>query len=447
MSHAGSMPLVSNTARPLAGRCRVPGDKSISHRALILGALAVGRTRVTGLLEGDDVLRTAQALCALGARVERGEDGVWTVKGVGVGGLSEPDDMLDLGNSGTGARLLMGAVASHPFTSFFTGDASLRRRPMGRVAKPLGEIGARFIARDGGRLPLAVIGAESPLPITYRLPVPSAQVKSAVLLAGLNAPGETVVEEPLATRDHSERLLRHFGASVLVEMLNDGGRRIRLEGQPELLGADLVVPGDPSAAAFLAVAALIVPGSEIVIEGVGLNPLRAGLYTTLREMGADIAYENERVEGGEPVADLVVRASRLKGVAVPAERAPSMIDEYPILAVAAAFAQGQTVMHGLAELRVKESDRLAAIAQGLASCGASVTVAGDTLAVAGKGQPAGGGQIATRLDHRIAMAFLVLGMAAEKPVRIDDGTTIATSFPGFAALLNGLGAAIAEDGA
>jgi 3-phosphoshikimate 1-carboxyvinyltransferase len=446
MPHSASMPLVSTAARPLAGRCRVPGDKSISHRALILGALSVGRTRVSGLLEGEDVLRTAAALGALGAGVERGDDGVWTVTGVGIGGLGEPDDVLDLGNSGTGARLLMGTVASHPFTSVFTGDASLRKRPMGRVAEPLGKIGARFVGRDGGRLPLAVVGAENPMPISYRLPVPSAQVKSAVLLAGLNAPGETVVEEPLPTRDHSERLLRHFGADVLVEPLNDGGRRIRVKGQPELAAADLIVPGDPSAAAFLAVAALIVPGSEIVIEGVGVNPLRGGLYTTLREMGADIAFADERVEGGEPVADLVVRAGRLKAVAVPAERAPSMIDEYPILAVAAAFAEGQTVMHGLAELRVKESDRLAAIAQGLASCGAQVTVAGDTLAVQGNGPPAGGGAIATRLDHRIAMAFLVLGMAAQKPVRIDDGATIATSFPGFAALMNRLGAAIAEDG-
>ena len=444
MPHSASLPLVSKTARPLAGRCRVPGDKSISHRALILGALAVGRTRVTGLLEGDDVLRTAAAVRALGAGVERGGDGVWTVTGRGVGGFAEPDDVLDLGNSGTGARLLMGAVATHPFTSIFTGDASLRKRPMGRVAKPLSEIGARFAGRDGERLPMAVIGAHSPMPIIYRLPVPSAQVKSAVLLAGLNAPGETMVEEPLPTRDHTERLLRHFGASVLVEPLNDGGRRIRLAGQPELSGADLVVPSDPSAAAFLVVAALIVPGSEIVIEGVGLNPLRAGLYTTLREMGADIEFRGERIEGGEPVADLAVRASRLRGVSVPAERAPSMIDEYPILAVAAAFAEGQTAMHGLAELRVKESDRLAAIAQGLASCGAAVTVEGDTLAVHGKAPPAGGGEIASRLDHRIAMSFLVLGMAASKPVRIDNGATIATSFPGFAELMNGLGAAIAD---
>jgi 3-phosphoshikimate 1-carboxyvinyltransferase len=315
---------------------------------------------------------------------------------------------------------------------------------MARVVTPLAQMGARFTARDGVRLPLAVTGATAPLPITYRLPVASAQVKSAVLLAGLNAPGETIVEEPLPTRDHSERLLRHFGASVLVEALNDGGRRIRLKGQPELAGADLVVPGDPSSAAFLAVAALIVPGSEITIEGIGVNPLRAGLYLTLREMGADITYAGERIEGGEPVADLVVRASTLKGVEVPAERAPSMIDEYPVLAVAAAFAHGRTVMHGLAELRVKESDRLAAIAEGLAACGGTVSISGDTLIIEGGRPPQGGGSILARLDHRIAMAFLVLGLGAERPVRIDDGATIATSFPGFADLVNRLGGAIAE---
>jgi 3-phosphoshikimate 1-carboxyvinyltransferase len=443
MSDTAAQPLVSGGAGPLRGHCRVPGDKSISHRALILGSLAVGRTRIRGLLEGEDVLCTAGAMRALGASLERQGEGEWLVKGVGVGGLGAPGDVLDMGNSGTGARLLMGAVATHPFTSFFTGDASLRRRPMARVTAPLSELGARFVASAGGRLPLAVLGAESPLPITYRLPVPSAQVKSAVLLAGLNAPGETIVEEPLPTRDHSERLLRHFGASVLVEALNDGGRRIRLKGQPELLGADLVVPGDPSSAAFIAVAALLVPGSAVTIGGVGLNPLRAGLYDTLAAMGADITLADERIEGGEPVADLVVRASALTGVEVPAERAPSMIDEYPILAVAAAFAGGRTVMRGLAELRVKESDRLAAIAEGLLACGGSVAIEGDTLIVEGR-RPAGGGAIAARLDHRIAMAFLVLGMAAEKPVTIDDGATIATSFPGFAGLMNGLGAAISE---
>ena len=444
MAHDAASPLVSGCAGPLRGACRVPGDKSISHRALILGSLAVGRTAVRGLLEGDDVLRTAAALRALGAGIERTGDGGWLVKGVGVGGLAEPADLLDLGNSGTGARLLMGAVATHPFTSFFTGDASLRRRPMARVTAPLEQAGARFVAREGGRLPLAVIGAASPMPITKRLPVPSAQVKTAELLAGLNAPGETIVEEPLPTRDHTERLLQHFGASVPVEPMNDGGRRIRLAGQPELEGADLVVPADPSSAAFPAVAALIVPGSEITIEGVGLNPQRAGLYDTLAAMGARIERRNERIEGGEPVADLMVRAGGLKGVDVPAERAPSMIDEYPVLAVAAALAEGRTIMRGLAELRVKESDRLAGIAEGLAACGALVLVEGDTLIVEGKGRPPkGGATIAARLDHRIAMAFLVLGMAAEQPVRIDAGATIATSFPDFVPLMNRLGAAIA----
>ena len=448
MAHATATALLSKRAGPLRGSCRVPGDKSMSHRALILGSLAVGRTTVRGLLEGDDVLRTAAAMSALGASVERLGEGTWLVKGVGVGGLAEPGDVLDLGNSGTGARLLMGAVATHPFTSFFTGDASLRRRPMARVTTPLTQMGVRIVAREGGRLPLAIIGTPSPLPIAYSLPVPSAQVKSAVLLAGLNAPGETIVEEPLPTRDHTERLLRHFGASVLVEALDGGGRRIRVKGEPELEAADLVVPADPSSAAFPAVAALLVPGSEITIAGVGLNPLRAGLYDTLAAMGAAIERKDERIEGGEPIADLVVRAGRLKGVEVPAERAPSMIDEYPVLAVAAALAEGRTIMRGLAELRVKESDRLAGIAEGLAACGAQVLVEGDTLVVEGRGRPPkGGATIAARLDHRIAMAFLVLGMAAEQPVRIDDGATIATSFPNFVALMNGLGAAIAEDGA
>ena len=436
-------PLSSGTAAALNGRLRAPGDKSVSHRALILAALAVGRTRVTGLLEGEDVMRTAAAMGALGAALRRGNDGAWLIDGVGIGGLAEAEDVLDLGNSGTGARLLMGVVASHGITTFFTGDASLRRRPMARVAEPLQRMGARILARDGGRLPLAVIGAASPLPITYRLPVPSAQVKSAVLLAGLNAPGETIVIEPQPTRDHSERMLRHFGAALAVD---DGpeGRRIRLKGQPELKAADLAVPGDPSSAAFPAIAALLVPGSEVVIEGVGVNPLRTGLFDTLTEMGAELSLLQERIEAGEPVADLRLRTSALRGVEVPAERAPRMIDEYPVLAVAAAFAKGRTVMHGLGELRVKESDRLSAIVQGLTACGVSVAVDGDTLAVDGLGAPpAGGAEIAAKLDHRIAMAFLVLGLAARRPVRIDDGATIATSFPGFVEAMNGLGASIA----
>lgn len=436
-------PLTSGTAGALTGRVRVPGDKSMSHRALILGSLAVGRSQIRGLLEGEDVLRTGAAMGALGATLVRGGDGAWSIDGVGIGGLAEPEEVLDLGNSGTGARLLMGLVAAHDITAFFTGDASLRRRPMGRVAEPLSRMGARFVTRAGARLPLGVIGAAAPLPIEYRLPVPSAQVKSAVLLAGLGAPGTTTVIEPLATRDHSERMLRHFGASVTVAPEGDG-RRIQLRGQPELRAADFTVPGDPSSAAFPMVAALLMPGSQVVIEGVGVNPLRTGLFDTLREMGADIAFTNERVEGGEPIADIAVRQTRLVGVEVPAERAPRMIDEYPILAVAAAFARGRTVMHGLAELRVKESDRLGAIAQGLAACGVKLAVSGDTLAVEGADAPPNGGAaIATRLDHRIAMAFLVLGMAARRPTRIDDSETIGTSFPGFVALMNGLGAKIA----
>ncbi len=437
--------LSSGTAGALAGEIKIPGDKSISHRALIFGALTVGRTTVDGLLEGEDVLHTAAAMRAFGASLERTEDGRWHIDGVGIGGLAEPTDVLDFGNSGTGARLVMGLAATHPFTSFFTGDASLRRRPMARIAEPLRCIGARFTARDGCRLPLAVTGTPTPLPIVYRLPVASAQVKSAVLLAGLNAPGETTVIEPLPSRDHTERMLRHFGAEVRVEPDGDGGRRVTVVGQPELTAAALTVPGDPSSAAFPAVAALLLPGSAIAIKGVGVNPLRTGLFDTLREMGADLTFANERLDGGEPVADLTVRASRLKGVVVRAERAPRMIDEYPILAVAAAFADGPTVMHGLAELRVKESDRLGAIAEGLAACGVTVEVAGETLTVIGRGAvPAGGAAVAARLDHRIAMSFLVLGMAAARPVTIDDGATIATSFPGFVALMNGLGASIAD---
>jgi 3-phosphoshikimate 1-carboxyvinyltransferase len=438
--------LLSGTAGPLAGLVRVPGDKSISHRSLILGALAVGRTRVEGLLEGEDVLHTAAAMGAMGATLARGDDGVWTIDGVGVGGLGEPQDIVDCGNSGTGARLIMGVAAAHSFTSFFTGDGSLRRRPMARIIEPLQRIGARFVAREGGRLPLAVIGTAAPLPIVYRLPVPSAQVKSAVLLAGLNAPGATEVIEPMPTRDHTERMLRHFGARVAVELDHDGATHIALTGQPELVACDLVVPGDPSSAAFPLVAALLLAESAITIRGVGVNPLRTGLFDTLLEMGADLALTNQRIEGGEPVADLVVRASALRGVEVPAERAPRMIDEYPILAVAAAFATGRTAMHGLGELRVKESDRLAAVAEGLVACGASVDIEGDSLIVRGTGKPpAGGGAIAARLDHRIAMSFLVLGMAAAAPVRIDDGTTIATSFPGFVELMNGLGASIVPE--
>jgi 3-phosphoshikimate 1-carboxyvinyltransferase len=426
---------------PLAGRVCVPGDKSISHRALMFGALAVGRTEITGLLEGEDVLATATALRAMGAGIERLGKGHWAVDGVGIGGLGEPDNVLDLGNSGTSARLLLGLLATHPLTAFVTGDGSLRQRPMRRVIDPLSRFGARFVARDGGRLPLAVTGAADPAPIEYRLPVPSAQVKSAVLLAGLNTPGVTSVIEIEPTRDHTERMLRHFGAAIRIEDEPGGGRRISVTGQPELRAAPIVVPGDPSSAAFPLVAVLIVPGSDVRIENVGLNPSRTGLLTTLAEMGADIAFENRREAGGEPVADLVVRAGPLRGTDVPPERAPSMIDEYPILAVAAACAQGRTIMRGLAELRVKESDRLTGIAEGLVRCGVAVRVEGDDLIVEGNGgPPPGGGLIATRLDHRIAMAFLVLGLAAHEPVKIDDGRPIATSFPDFTPLMRRLGA-------
>ena len=432
---------------PLTGTIRVPGDKSISHRALMLGALAVGRTEITGLLEGEDVLATAAAMRTLGAGVARQADGRWLVDGVGVGGLAEPADMLDLGNSGTAARLLLGILATHPITCFVSGDGSLRSRPMRRVTEPLSRFGARFTTREGGLLPLAVSGAENPVPIEYTLPVPSAQVKSAVLLAGLNTPGETTVIEPQATRDHTERMLGHFGATVRVEPIADGGKRITLVGQPELTAAPIAVPADISSAAFALVAGLIVPGSEVTVAGVGLNPSRIGLLVSLKEMGADIAYLNERVEGGEPVADLRVRAGPLRGADIPPERAPSMIDEYPILAVAASCAKGRTVMRGLAELRVKESDRLTATATGLAACGVRVSVEGDDLIVEGAGNfPAGGALIATRLDHRIAMAFLVMGLATNEPVVIDDVRTVATSFPGFVPLMNSLGAGFPEIG-
>jgi 3-phosphoshikimate 1-carboxyvinyltransferase len=434
-------------ANPLAGKIRVPGDKSISHRALMLGALAIGRTEISGLLEGEDVLATAAALGTLGATVTAAGHGQWVVDGVGIGGLAEPEDLLDLGNSGTAARLLLGILATHPITAFLTGDASLRRRPMGRVVDPLSSIGARFVTREGARLPLAVSGAANPIPISYRLPVPSAQVKSAVLLAGLNTPGETAVIEPQPTRDHTERMLRHFGAAVTTEAEEKGGRRVTVEGFPELAATPIAVPGDPSSAAFPLVAALIVAGSDVIVEGVGINPLRTGLLECLREMGADIALLNERDEGGEPVADIRARAGALTGADIPAERAPRMIDEYPILAVAAACARGRTVMRGLAELRVKESDRLSAIAAGLASCGVRVAVEGDDLIVDGAGNlPAGDALIATQLDHRIAMAFLVLGLATDRPVRIDDAAPIATSFPGFIGLMKGLGGAITEEG-
>jgi len=431
-------PLIACPTGALTGIVRVPGDKSMSHRALILGALAVGRTSIKGLLDGADVRATAAAVQALGAQVTRHDDGLWTVDGVGVGGLMEPARVLDLGNSGTGVRLLMGLVATHPITAIFTGDASLVRRPMARVTQPLEMMGARCTGRPGGLLPLAVTGASLPMPIDYRLAQASAQVKSAILLAALNTPGTTSVTEPHPTRDHSERMLRRFGAKVTVE-----AGRIEIEGQPELTPAALDLPADPSSAAFPLVATLLLGGSDVTLAHVGLNPLRIGLITTLKEMGARIDILNPRDSDGEPVGDLRVQASHLKGIVVPAERAPSMIDEYPILAVAAAFASGVTVMHGLGELRVKESDRLTAVARGLAACGVKVAVDGDTLTVHGAGGPVpGGARIAANLDHRIAMAFLVLGLAAKAPVQIDDAVTIETSFPDFAGLMRGLGADI-----
>ncbi len=425
-------------AAPLAGTITVPGDKSISHRALMFGALAVGETRISGLLEGEDVLRTAAAMCALGAEVVQDGPGSWRVSGRGVGGLVEPADVLDMGNSGTAARLLAGILASHPFYSVMTGDASLRRRPMRRVTDPLAACGARFASREGGRLPLSIEGAREALPLEYRVPVPSAQVKSALLLCGLNAAGITRIEEPEATRDHSENMLRHFGAEVTVETLG-AGRIIALTGQPELRAADVVVPGDPSSAAFAVVAALLVPGSRVRVEGLGLNPLRCGLFTTLREMGADLKVENARTEGGEPVGDLVVSHGPLRAIDVPWERAPSMIDEYPVLAVAAAFATGTTRMLGLKELRVKESDRLTATAALLAANGVKVEIIGDDLIVHGTGAaPQGGAMVETHMDHRLAMSALVLGLAARAPVAVDDASFIDTSFPGFVRLMNGL---------
>lgn len=430
----------------LNGTVRVPGDKSVSHRSLMLAALAVGVTRIEGLLEGEDVLATAAAMRALGADVNRLDDGSWTVSGRGVGGLVEPSSVIDMGNAGTGVRLLMGLVATHPITCTFTGDASLSRRPMERVMTPLRRFGTVFTAREGGLLPINVKGAVNPVPIRAEMTVPSAQVKSAVLLAGLNTPGETSVIEKEATRDHTENMLRHFGAEIVTEPNPGGGVLIRLSGQPELTATDIIVPADISSAAFPIVAALITPGSDVTISAVGLNPLRAGLIDTLKDMGADLVVENMRTEGGEPVGDIRVRTSRLKGIDVPASRAPSMIDEYPVLSVAAAFAGGTTRMTGLAELRVKESDRLAAMVKGLTACGVTVRSGDDWMEVDGADRaPKGGCMIDVDLDHRIAMSFLVLGNAAEKPVAIDDAAAIATSFPGFADLMNAIGADIREE--
>jgi len=427
---------------PLRGTIRVPGDKSISHRSIMLGALAVGETKVTGLLEGEDVLATAAAMRAMGASVERLGEGEWRVNGVGVGALLQPEAPLDMGNSGTSTRLLMGLVASHAISATFIGDASLSKRPMGRVIEPLSQMGAAFEASEGGRLPLTLRGANPAVPITYRLPVASAQVKSAVLLTGLNTPGITTVIEPVPTRDHSERMLRGFGAQLEVETDSAGVRTIRIHGEAELQPQTIEVPGDPSSAAFFLVAALVIPGSELTIQNVGLNPTRAGLVEVLRQMGGDITAVNAREVGGEPVADLVVRHSQLKGIEVDPAIAPSMIDEFPALFVAAALAEGTTVTTGLDELRVKESDRLAAMATALIAAGANVTETEDGLTIVGTGGEAlrGGGPIVTHLDHRIAMSMAIAGLASRDGVEVDDTRPIATSFPQFEALLDSVSA-------
>ena len=441
MAHAAPSPLSIATRGPLSGRVRVPGDKSISHRALMLAALAVGESRIEGLLEGEDVLATAAAMRAMGARIERGNDGVWRVHGVGVGGLLRPRQALEMGNSGTSTRLLMGLVASHAITATFTGDASLSGRPMARVITPLAQMGADITASPGGRLPLMVRGIVPAVPIAYTLPVASAQVKSAVLLAGLNTPGITRVIEPVPTRDHSERMLRGFGATLTVVETPEG-RVISITGEAELRPQHIIVPGDPSSAAFWMVAASIVPGSDIVIENVGLNPTRAGIVTALRLMGADIVELNAREIGGEPVADLRVRHAPLSAIEVPAELAPSMIDEYPALFVAAAFATGRTVARGAEELRVKESDRIATMAAALGAVGVSVEEHPDGLSIEGRGGDPipGGARIASKLDHRIAMSMAVAGLGAKNSIEIDDAAPIATSYPGFVATATALGA-------
>ncbi len=434
-------PLTLTADGPLTGEVTVPGDKSISHRALMLGALAVGETVIDGLLTGEDVLATAAAMRAMGADITCDDGGRWHVHGVGVGGLLQPETALDMGNSGTSTRLLMGLVASHPITATFVGDASLSRRPMGRVIDPLSLMGARFAAAPGGRLPLTMTGLCPAVPMDYLLPVASAQVKSAVLLAGLNTPGETTVIEPVRTRDHSERMLAGFGATVRIEPRPEG-RAITVTGEAELRPQAIIVPGDPSSAAFPMVAALIVPGSVVTIANVGINPTRAGLITVLQAMGADITLGQQRIVGGEPVADLIVRHAALKGIEVPPELTPSMIDEFPILFVAAAFAQGRTVMRGLDELRVKESDRIAAMAAGLTACGVRVEELPDGLIVHGSDGEAlaGGATVAAHLDHRIAMSFAILALRARQPVMVDDARPIATSFPGFVAMMASLGA-------
>jgi 3-phosphoshikimate 1-carboxyvinyltransferase len=438
-------PLKSCRSPALKGSAAVPGDKSISHRALILGGMAIGETRITGLLEADDVLHTAEAVRAFGAQVVRDGPGAWRVHGTGVGGWRRPEDVLDFGNSGTGSRLMMGAMATTPVTAVFTGDASLRNRPMGRVLEPLKLFGAEYEAAPGGLMPVTLKGAGQAICVDYAVPMASAQVKSAMLLAALNAPGRSHISQAALSRDHTERMLAAFGGRISVEPLAEGGEVISLTGEADLKAVPVNVPRDPSSAAFALVAALIVPGSEVSIPGLLLNPRRTGLFDTLKEMGADIGVANARDSGGEMVGDVTVRASALKGVKVPPEHVPAMIDEFPILAVAAAFADGPTVMRGLEELRLKESDRLAAIVAGLRAGGITVQELDDGLIVEGRnGDVPGGGRVATHMDHRIVMSFLVMGLASRDPMTVDDASMIATSFPEFEAVMCGLGADISE---
>lgn len=444
--HGTPIPMTSHRAEPLTGVAEVPGDKSISHRSLILGAMAIGETKISGLLEGDDVLDTAKAMQAFGAEVVNHGGGNWSVYGVGVGGFAEPGQVIDCGNSGTGVRLIMGCMATSPITVTFTGDASLNGRPMARVTDPLALFGAKAVGRKGGRLPMTIVGAAEPTPVRYVVPVPSAQVKSAVLLAGLNAPGKTVVIEKEATRDHSERMLAGFGAEITVED-SEEGRVITLTGRPELKPQKIAVPRDPSSAAFPVCAALITPGSDVLVPGIGLNPTRAGLFYTLQDMGADLTFENPREEGGEPVADLRAKYSpTMKGIEVPPDRAASMIDEYPVLSVVASFAMGKTMMAGVKELRVKESDRIDAMARGLRANGVTVDEGEDWWSVEGLGPDGvpGGGTCESFLDHRIAMSFMVMGMGAQRPVTVDDGNPITTSFPIFEPLMTSLGAKLSQ---
>ena len=438
---AMSVEVASLKTSNLRGTVKVPGDKSISHRSLIFASQAIGRTKITGLLEGEDVIATSKALISMGVDIKKELNGDWIIDGVGVGGLTKPNNTLDLGNSGTGVRLLMGLVAPYNFTTKFDGDESLRSRPMSRVMQPLELMNVNFESKVGGRLPLSVIGNDEIMPISYELPVASAQVKSAILLAALNCRGETTVIEPVATRDHTELMLEGLGADIKVTSLAAGGRKIILKGYPKLKAMDIIVPGDPSSAAFLVVAAIITEGSDITIENVCINPLRIGLYETLLEMGADIKFINKRKQAGEYVADIKVKASKLKAVTVPAGRAASMIDEYPILSVAAATADGQTVMLGLEELRVKESDRLQAVYNGLKVSGVESIVGDNWLKITG-GQVPGGGVVKTHMDHRIAMSFLILGMVSKNAIKVDDATMINTSFPDFAKLMNYIGAKI-----